>query len=206
LIAPHFIFYDIIFIKYAKGSHNVIIISVFLNIFCYLEIQTDGVKMAKVILICGKICSGKSYYSKMLKQKINAVILSCDEVVFDLSMENIGDKHDDLVCKIKKYLYKKSLEIIEAGNNVILDFGFWSKKERDEVSRYYMERGIDFEWHYIDISDEEWKRNINERNDLVCKGLSRNFFVDEGLLKKMESIFEEPSKEEIDVWYIYKRL
>ena len=30
--------------------------------------------MAKVYLICGKICSGKSYYSRKLKEKINSVI------------------------------------------------------------------------------------------------------------------------------------
>lgn len=37
----------------------------------------------KVFLICGKICSGKSYYAKELKDKYNAVILSTDEVTFD---------------------------------------------------------------------------------------------------------------------------
>ena len=35
----------------------------------------DGNSMTKLIAICGKICSGKSYYSKVLKEKENAVIL-----------------------------------------------------------------------------------------------------------------------------------
>ena len=30
--------------------------------------------MGKVIIICGKICSGKSYYSKQLKESLNAVV------------------------------------------------------------------------------------------------------------------------------------
>lgn len=162
--------------------------------------------MAKVILICGKICSGKSYYTKILKQQTNAVILSCDELVFDLSLEDIGEKHDELVAKIKKYLYKKSEEIIGAGTSVILDLGFWSKKEREEISKYYLERNIAFEWHYIDISDEDWERNIKERNSLVHANLSRNFFVDEGLLEKFNSIFEMPLRQEMDVWYTNKRL
>lgn len=45
--------------------------------------------MAKVYLICGKICSGKSYYSKQLKEKINAVILSPDEATYDL-IQNVS--------------------------------------------------------------------------------------------------------------------
>ena len=40
--------------------------------------------MAKVILICGKICSGKSYYARKLKEKEHAVILSRDEMTYEL--------------------------------------------------------------------------------------------------------------------------
>lgn len=161
--------------------------------------------MAKVFLVCGKICSGKSYYTTMLKEKTNAVILSCDEITFDLSLNEIGVKHDELMDKFKRYFYKKSEEIIKAGADVILEFGFWSKKERDSVSKYFSDRNIVFEWHYIDISDEDWKRNINERNQLVCKKVTQSYYVDEELLMKLGSIFEKPSEAEIDVWYINKR-
>jgi predicted kinase len=161
--------------------------------------------MAKVILICGKICSGKSYYTKQLMQKINAVVLSCDEVLFDFCLENVDEKHDELVAKIKQYFYKKSEEIVLCGANVILDFGFWSKNERDNVYKYYSERNIPFEWHYLDISDEDWKINIEQRNKLVCDNKVQAYYVDEGLLLKLNSKFEKPSKQEIDYWYINSR-
>lgn len=35
--------------------------------------------MGKVILVCGKICSGKSFYSKQLKESLNAVIITPDK-------------------------------------------------------------------------------------------------------------------------------
>lgn len=38
-------------------------------------------KTAKVILICGKRCSGKSTYAERLRDKNNAVILSVDEIM-----------------------------------------------------------------------------------------------------------------------------
>lgn len=162
--------------------------------------------MAKVILLCGKICSGKSYYTKLLKQNNNAVILSCDEILFDLSLNDVGDSHDALVEKVKKYFYKKSEEIMEAGVNVVLDFGFWSKQERNNISKYYLERNIDYEWHYIDISDEDWKKNIEERNQKVCKIGANAYYVDEGLQIKLNSLFEKPSREEMDVWFINERV
>ena len=40
--------------------------------------------MARVMAICRKICSGKSYYAIQLKERENAVILSTDEAAFEL--------------------------------------------------------------------------------------------------------------------------
>ena len=44
----------------------------------------EKVNMGKVIAICGKICSGKTYYANQIKHKQNAIILSIDEVTYDL--------------------------------------------------------------------------------------------------------------------------
>lgn len=47
--------------------------------------------MAKVIAICGKICSGKTYYANQMKDKENAVILSTDEATYDLIDNKQGE-------------------------------------------------------------------------------------------------------------------
>lgn len=83
--------------------------------------------MAKVIAVCGKICSGKSYYSKQLKEKINAVILSTDEATFDLINNEQGEFYNIFAKRVNNYLAKKAVEIVKAGCNVILDWGFWTK-------------------------------------------------------------------------------
>lgn len=161
--------------------------------------------MGKILLICGKICSGKSYYVRQLKQKVNAVVFSCDEILFDVSLESLADKHNEIVNKLKQYFYKKSEEIIMCGIDVILDFGFWSKEERNIVELYFSEHNIPFEWHYVDVSDADWKKNIEERNALILKSKVNAFYVDEGLKMKLEKSFEKPLKHEIDVWITNKR-
>ena len=50
--------------------------------------------MSKIILICGKIASGKTYYVNYLKDKENAVILSTDEVTYDLTNNEQGEGYD----------------------------------------------------------------------------------------------------------------
>ena len=161
--------------------------------------------MAKVILICGKICSGKSYYSKLLLKDYNAIVLSCDEVTSILFNNDLGEKHDDMVANIKIYLHKKTVEIVNLGNNVILDWGFWSKAERLLVTDYYKTRNIEIEWHYIDISLDDWHNNITSRNKNVVEGSTTDYYVDEGLLLKLNKLFDAPEKDEMDVWYLNKR-
>lgn len=158
-----------------------------------------------VFLICGKICSGKGYYTRQLRRGVNAVVLSCDEIENDLFRHGLGDRHDEISADIKRYLHKKAAEIARAGCPVILDWGFWSRAERESVSALYRDAGIPFEWHYVEIADADWIRNIESRNEAVAAGKTTDYAVDSGLLEKLRSRFEPPAQSEIDVWHVYKR-
>lgn len=158
--------------------------------------------MSKVIAICGKICCGKSYYAAKLQEKEKAVILSCDELTKDLFDNDLGEKHDEMAQRIWAYFKKKSVEMVKAGCTVILDWGFWSRANRESLREYYREQEIPCEWHYIEVEDETWKRNIEERNHRVLNGQGgSDYYLDEGLMGKLQSMWEEPAHEEIDVWY-----
>lgn len=162
--------------------------------------------MAKVILICGKICSGKTYYSNSIKDSLNAVIISPDEATYDLINNEQGEFYNIFSKRLTNYLTKKVAEIAIAGANVIFERGLWTKKEREEVVKYYKDRNIDCEIHYVYVDDETWKKNIFKRNQRIENGNGgSDFYLDEGLLKKIESIWEEPTNEEIDVIYKVNR-
>lgn len=157
--------------------------------------------MAKVIAICGKICSGKSYYANQMKDKENAVMLSTDEATYDLIDNEQGEYYNVFAEKVNKYLIKKAAEIVNAGCDVILDWGFWTKEDREATTKYFHQFGIDVEWHYVDIETSRWQQLIDERNAKIKNGNGgSDFYVDEGLMEKMLSKFEEPKRDEIDVW------
>ena len=156
--------------------------------------------MAGAILICGKLCSGKSYYAEKIKSKYNAVVLSCDEVTLALGCVFDSSQFDEMLIRVKEYLLKKSAEIIAAGVNVILDWGFLTKAERNSTMNFFKRRNISCEIHYIDISDEVWHRNIAERNEAVAVGRASAYYVDEELTEKLERIFEKPAAYEVCVW------
>lgn len=156
--------------------------------------------MAKVILICGKICSGKSTYAEKLRTQHKAVLLSVDEISLAIFGQYIGEKHDEYVTNIQNYLFLKSLEILESDINVILDWGFWQKEDRDHAKQFYSSRNINTEFHYIDVYDDTWAYRLNKRNAAILAKETSAYFVDENLAKKFGAIFERPTEDEIDVW------
>ena len=155
--------------------------------------------MAKVYLICGKICCGKTTYANKICAENNAVLLSVDEITLALFGQHCGDKHDEYVERTEKYLLNKSLELIQKDINVVLDWGFWTKAKRLAVKEFYESRGIEYEFHYIDVSDEIWKYRLNKRNNAVLAEETSAYYVDDNLAAKFASIFEVPSEDEIDV-------
>lgn len=153
--------------------------------------------MSKIYLICGKICSGKSYYAARLAREKNAVILSCDELSKLFGESGLGEDHDAIMVKVKQYLLQKARDILACGTDVILEWGFWIKEERTVMEQKLQEWQIAHEWHYLDISEECLKKHIEKRN--ANPGPS-DYFVDEGLLQKCLGLFEAPERSEIDVW------
>lgn len=156
--------------------------------------------MAKATLICGKLCSGKTTYAEKLRKETGAVLLSIDEIMLALFGLYAGDRHDEYAERTKRLLYDKSIEILETGADVILDWGFWKKEERIAAKAFYAARKIPCAFHYLDVSDGVWKERVEKRNREVAAGRLLAYPVDENLAAKFESRFEAPGREEIDVW------
>lgn len=148
--------------------------------------------MPKAILTCGKVCSGKSTLARKLKSERNAVILSCDELMLSLFDEQLGEKHNEIVHKSEEYLMKKSIEILKCGINIILDWGFWTKAERQNIKKFYNSNGFEIEWHFVNVSDEQQMKNIMKRNSECDKN---SYFISEEMAEKFNSLFENPEND-----------
>lgn len=156
--------------------------------------------MAKVFMTCGKVCSGKSTYAKQLCARHHAMLLSVDEVMLSLFGQHAGDRHDEYVARTEQYLYAKSAELTAIGVNVVLDWGFWLREEREYARAYYGQRGIECELHYIDISDETWRQRLEQRNRAVLAGETQAYYIDDAIAAKFAAIFEPPERDEAEVW------
>ena len=151
--------------------------------------------MAKVIMTCGKICCGKSTYARKIKEETKAVILSIDDIMLTFFPEGAGEMHDALVLRAEQYLLALSIQITDTGTDAILDWGLWTREQRERIRQYYRGHGVETEMHYLRISRSEWEKRIRTRNG---QHSGHDYYVDEGLIRKVERLFEEPSPEEVD--------
>lgn len=148
--------------------------------------------MAKVVALCGKICSRKSTLAGRLRGELPAVVLNSDELTLAIPFE-----HNVLYPIVREYLLNKAVEIVRAGANVVLDFGFWSRKDREDAKAFFAAANIPLEWRYLAVTDEQWQDFIARRNLDVLNGRTDVYPVDEGLVEKCLSLFEEPLPEEL---------
>lgn len=149
--------------------------------------------MAKAILICGKLCCGKSTYVKALLEQRKAMVLSCDDLMLALLPEQLGALHEEVSQKAQAYLFAQAAELLSLGVDVILEWGFWQKESRRAAEAFFRSRGFETEWHYIQVTDEEWRRRIAHRS---AEAPSDAYRVDQGLMEKCQALFEEPSPAE----------
>jgi len=154
----------------------------------------------KIVLICGKIGSGKTTYANKICKELNAVNFSQDEpnitifgTDFYLEQPDLFSKYSDKICE---WVQTKALEIAQAGANVVIENGVWTKQERDYLKKFYRDGGVNCELHYIDTPEEQRLLNIKKRNQQIINGKLDFYLVQE---KDIYHDFEVPSDDEIDV-------
>ena len=156
--------------------------------------------MARVIMICGGLCCGKSTYAEALRRERGGVILSIDGLMLSLFGPDAGEMHDEYARRGKAYLHAQALALLAAGVDVILDWGFWRREERDAVRAMYGEHGFAVELRALDISEDAWRARVAKRNAAIQAGEAQAYFVDEGLAAKFQALYERPEDGEVDLW------
>ena len=116
-------------------------------------------------LMVGLPCSGKSTLAKKLEHELPALRLTTDEWHIRLFGQDAEDpEHDARHSVIEDQLWSIASRALALGTNVILDFGFWAREEREDYRTRAKQLGASSEIHYLDVPPDELLKRLAKRN------------------------------------------
>ena len=91
-------------------------------------------------------------------------------------------------------LWDLAVQVLALGLDVILEYGFWSRREREDFRRRAAALGVRSELHFTAAPEEELLRRLANRNVQLPPG---TFWIDEARLRGWFELFEPPDSEEL---------
>lgn len=153
--------------------------------------------MSKVYVLIGKIASGKTTWAKQKCEEERAIILSHDDLMLELEDACEGRAaHVERACRISKYFASLCKDLVSIDVSLILDYGFWTKNERDLMGEELAKRNIPFEFLYITCDEELRLSRLAERNARLAESDKREYIIPTPLRERLDSFFEEPTNDE----------
>lgn len=151
--------------------------------------------MATVYMLCGLPGSGKTVRAEELEAAGAGVLLNADSWVCQLYPEDpeaaARDERKFLVHDVQWELVER---LLASGISVILDWGVWSREERDQIRERGRELGATVETIFLDVPLETLHQRIAERNLDLPPG---TFRISPQELDEWAGIFEPPTEDEL---------
>jgi predicted kinase len=151
--------------------------------------------LATLYLMVGLPFSGKTTFARELEQERSALRLTTDEWhVLLFGQDAKEPEHDSRHSLIETMLWKLASRALELGTNVILDFGFWAREEREDYRIRAKKLGASSEVHFLDVSEDELFRRLKERNSQPSQ---ESFCITIEMMKPWIQKFQKPTADEL---------
>ncbi len=152
--------------------------------------------MATVHFMVGLPCSGKTTLARQLEQDHSALRLTPDEWHTRLFGNDVEEnEHDARHFLIKSMLWDIAARVLVLGVNVIIDFGFWAKSEREDYRARAAQLGASSEIHFLNVAEEVLLERLAIRNAHLPQGAA---YIPEAKLKEWISFFQPPTPDELE--------
>jgi predicted kinase len=152
--------------------------------------------MATLHLMVGLPCSGKTTLAQKLEIEQSALRLTPDEWQLTLFGQDAEEpEHNARHDLIEAMLWKLASRALVLGTNVILDFGFWAREEREDFRSRAKQLGASSEVHFLDAPEDELLKRLAKRNLQPVQGA---FYIPEEMLKPWIAFFQKPTPDELE--------
>ncbi|MEY2418303.1 MAG: hypothetical protein QOG90_983 [Actinomycetota bacterium] len=138
----------------------------------------------RLFVTCGLPGSGKTTLAQQLAADHDAVRFSPDEWMTDL-----WDEATRALVEAK--MWELAKQLLAHGVNVVIDFGSWSRAERDVLREGARRVGAAVELRYLDLPLDELVRRVETRDR---EGITRAH------LEEWQQLIEVPTEAELQLF------
>lgn len=121
-----------------------------------------------VFLLVGLTGSGKTTYARQRLEPAGAVRLSVDELVHErhgrYGVDYPEHHYVALEAPALEEVWRRLVELVGAGRDVVLDHGLWLRKDRDAWKTLVEQAGGRWRLLYFPVARHELVRRLQERN------------------------------------------
>lgn len=154
---------------------------------------------ATAFLIHGYLGAGKTTLACRLETEKQAIRFTHDEWMHSL----YGDDppaaiFQDYAQRVSSVMEATWTRCVTLKTNVVLDFGFWSRRERDRVRGMVASLGGEAILYHLSCPDDVARERIEKRNDRLE---ARSLYISSSTFELLKARFEplEPDEEYIAV-------
>jgi predicted kinase len=145
-----------------------------------------------VYLLCGLPGSGKTTYAKSLENK-NTLRYSLDEeIIKKYGKDFKPSKYQEYEAIVKDEIDSQLIILLRKGFNVILDFGFWKRIERDRYKSAIQKMDAESKLLFFSCPINILENRLNVRNNSTSVDSQ---VVTIEMLHEFEKVFEPPVNE-----------
>ena len=152
--------------------------------------------MATLFLLCGLPGAGKTTLARQLEQSHLLLRLSPDDWIARMLCDAADEAElQRLREPVESLQWDVAARSLALGLSVVLDWGFWSRQEREDYRARAEKLGARVELRFLEVArDELWQR-LERRNQALPPG---TFAVSREQLEAWWALFEPPTADEFD--------
>ena len=139
-------------------------------------------------LIHGFVGTGKTTYAIRLESELPALRFSLDDWIITLyGQDPPAEKFEDYSHRVSNLIWETASRLLTLGQDVILDFGFWSRASRDEARLRIQAIGAESILYCMTCADDVMKSRVLNRTHRMPEGA---LYIDENAINIFRTRFE----------------
>ncbi len=138
----------------------------------------------RLVIVCGLPGSGKTYHAKQVEHKWGAVRFCADEWMDALGINLWDSKARQRVENLQWSLARK---ILSLDRSVVIEWGTWTRSERDALRTEARALGAGVELHFLDAP-------VQVLYDRICRRKMETPAITFEDVQKWAQLFERPQR------------